>query len=42
MVNLLKSNHEIIRSFFDAVLEIAAYAKKDFEESVKIYEGLVK
>lgn len=26
--------------FFDVVLEVAAYAKKEFEEAVRIFEGL--
>ena len=42
MENPLKSNYRIMRSFFDAVLEIAAYDKKEFEESVRIFEGLTK
>lgn len=40
MANLLKSTRELMFSFFDAVLEIASYSKKSYEESVEIFKKL--
>lgn len=42
MGNPQKSIFLKLHSFFDAVLEIASFSKRSFEDSVKIYEDLQK